>query len=131
MASTPLGKVSRLLDGSYSGLNQGGQILRIADSPTSTIVSLTSALVCPTSAMGLYLSFAHLIVNSAPVRVLPPPRPLSRSQIYQPQSGGSCFGLAQNSQSYKRALASFSVSESRTFNLSDSGSNASDNANDL
>ena len=131
MASTPLGKVNRLLEGSYSGLNQGGQIFRIADSPTSTIVSLTSALVCPTSAIGLYFSFAHLIVNSAPVRVLPPPRPLSNSQIYQSQSGGNCLGLAHAVQSCKRASASFSVSKLRIFCLSDSDRQAIKYANEF
>ena len=126
MARAPLGKVNRLLEDSYSGRNQGGLILRIEESPTSTMVSLTSALVCPTRAIGLNPSFAHLIVSSAPVRVLPPPRPLSNSQIYQSQAGGSCFGLAQNSQSYMRASASFWLRLFIAFCRSCSGSKASD-----
>ncbi|MBA7703949.1 hypothetical protein ES703_112746 [subsurface metagenome] len=131
MASTPLGKVSRRFEDSYSGMNQGGHIFRIAESPTSTMVSRTSALVCPTRAIGLNPSFAHLIICWAPALVLPPPRPHSDNQTYQAQAGGSCLGLAQNSQSNIRASASFGLRLSIAFSLSFSGSKAIDCASEF
>ncbi len=53
-------QVNLLFDGSYSGINQGALTLRMELSPSSIIVSRTSAFVWPTRAIGLYPSFAIL-----------------------------------------------------------------------
>ncbi len=65
----------------------------------SIITSRTSLAVGPTSAMRLEPRRSTFWrTRSAPVRVLPNPRPASTSQVRQSPSGASCFGRAQNSQ---------------------------------
>jgi len=99
-ATAPLGQVNRLLLGSYCGVNQGGEISRMLLGPTSIIVSRTSALVWPMRAICLYPCLARSMIHSAPVLVLPNPRPERSSQQNQSPGGGSCFSLAQNCQSW-------------------------------
>ena len=50
----PFGQVSRRLLLSYFGINHGGDTCIIDDSPNSTMVSRTSALLWPTKAIGKY-----------------------------------------------------------------------------
>jgi len=123
--------MSRRFDGLYIGMCLGGDIFCIEDSPVSIIISRTSAAVAATKAIGLKPSFAHLIVSSAPVRVLPPPRPLSNSHIYQSQSGGNCFGRAHIVQSYSKDSNSCGLRLLYSLCLSCSGSKAIDCANEL
>ena len=57
----------------------------------STITSRASCSVSPTSAIGpsaASLPLASFRTHSAPARVLPAPRPPSRSQVVQSPSGG-------------------------------------------
>lgn len=90
--------------------------MRIELSPSSIIVSLTSALVWPTNAIGEYPLRAQSITVSDPVRVFPKPLPDRKSHVNQFPCGGNCEGRAQNFQSYRiaRVCSSF-----RLFRISD------------
>ena len=80
------------------------------ESPTSTIVSLTSALLWPTRAIRRNPARARPITHSAPVRVFPNPRPDRNNHTNQSPGGAICSGRAQNDQSYSSASASASLS---------------------
>src|SRR5207248_563920 len=56
----------------------------------STMMSRASSKVGPTSAMRRAPCLTRALTNSAPVRVLPKPRPASNSQTRQSPSGGRC-----------------------------------------
>ena len=77
----------------------------------STITLRASAAVGATSAMRRAVApSTRARTSSAPVRVLPKPRPASSSQTRQSPAGGSWLGRAQNGQSYSSASASAGLS---------------------
>ena len=114
IACTPLGHVKRLLEDSYVGMKSGGERLKMDESPTSTIVSLTSAAVGPIKCILPLKPFStRALIHSAAVRVFPQPLPVNISQICHPKFiGGICLGRAQYDQSYNNAINSLSVSRS-------------------
>src|SRR5579864_90176 len=64
--------------------------------------------------------------SSAPVRVLPKPRPASSSQMRQSPGGGNCSGLARYCHSYFSLRALSRGSDQMRLFLSGSGSEASE-----
>ena len=96
VAVAPVWNVTRLFEGSYSGLWSGGNT---ASSPLrpSIITSRQSAAVLPTIAILLCPASTLDRIHSAPVLVLPQPLPAFTSQYRQREEGGSWLGLAQNS----------------------------------
>ena len=88
MARAPLGQVSRHLEGSYRGRNQGGETARMPLCP-SIMVPRTSRVVAPTRASRLAApDSTWWRTHSAAARVLPAPRPMRSSQARQPPAGG-------------------------------------------
>src|SRR6185312_12177888 len=105
-------------------------MVRRPDSP-STMTSRASPAVAATSAS----RFARpertsSAMNSAPLRVLPNPRPASRSHVVQSPPGASWFGRAQKRQSYSSASSSSSLRSARMAARSVAGSDASEAAGD-
>src|SRR5690348_14331943 len=82
---------------------------RIPLSPC-TMMSRASSAVAPIRFTCRCPSFTHCRTVSAPVRVLPNPRPAWISQYVHAPDGNSCSGLAQNPQSYLRPASWRSVS---------------------
>ena len=108
VAIAPLGHVTRRLEGSYRGRFHGGAQAIIPDSP-STIMSRASAAVGAINATRLRSPLSTCErTHSAPVLVLPNPRPVRIIQIAQSPAGGNCLGRAQNDQSNNSAPASAS-----------------------
>jgi hypothetical protein len=103
----------------------------------STITSLASAAVSATKASRLYRPAANGVgpqtsrrTASAPVLVLPNPRPQRSSQVSQSPLGRACSGLAQKSQSHCSSSACASVSSAKIWVCSESGRKASNSAGD-
>ena len=92
-----------------------------------TITSRTSAAVLPTKAM--CLAFPELTrsrIYSAPVLVLPYPRPARISHIRQSVSGMRWSGRAQKFQSHLSSMSCFGVRDFSILVLSAGGSKAID-----
>ena len=99
-ACEPLWNVTLRFDGSYCGRWCGGNTVSRPDSP-SIMTSRTSAAVAPTRAICFAVPlFTCSRTNSAPVRVLPNPRPARISHVRQLPSGVDCFGRRHRRQSY-------------------------------
>ena len=82
------------------GVFHGGQTLRMPESPC-IMMSLTSCGVLATRAiLEESPDSTRARTHSAPVLVLPKPRPASSSQICHGSSGSICPGLAQSGQRY-------------------------------
>ena len=102
--------LARLMSGRF----EFGQIER---RPDSTIVSRVSAAVGPTNAIRATLAAsARDRTHSAPVRVLPHPRPDRTSQIDQSPVGGSCSGRAIACQSVSSKSARLPKGNERSGN---------------
>jgi hypothetical protein len=94
----PFGQTRRRFDGWNFGKNHGGEMARMPLGP-STIVPRTSAAVGPAMRMiGFSPDSAHARTVSAPVCVLPNPRPARMSHVAQSPGGRRWFGRAQSSQ---------------------------------
>jgi hypothetical protein len=92
----------------------------------STITFLASAAVGATRASRRAVrAVARTRISSAPVRVLPNPRPARSSHTRQSPSGGSWLGRAQNAQSKSNPRASSRLSAATRPFLRASGSEAS------
>src|SRR5207247_6967060 len=74
--------------------------------------------------------FTRSRTHSAPVRVLPKPRPASSSHTAQDPTGASWFARAQKRHSRASLSASAGLSVARIFFRSDAGSNAIDSASE-
>src|SRR5690242_18894787 len=91
------------------------------------MTSRTAAAVGPTSAIRFArLSSAWMRTHSAPVRVLPKPRPASSSQMRQSPAGVIWVGRPQKRQSNARAAASASGRAASTSSFSSSSSELSE-----
>jgi hypothetical protein len=112
VATAPFGHVRRRFDGSYRGRSQSGEMAMMPLSP-STMTSRTSAAVGPTSAIRFLPLAISWRTHSAPVRVLPKPRPASRSHVRQSPRGASWRGLAQKDQSNSSCTSSSSLRSRR------------------
>ena len=92
------------LDGSNSGRHQEGAQERIPAAP-STITERASWAVAPTRAMRR-APLGHLRKHhSAPLRVLPKPRPASSSHMRQSPGGANCSGRATTGHACSREFA--------------------------
>ena len=94
----PLGQVSLRLEDSHVGVFQGGQTDSMPESPW-IIMSRTSCGVLATRAILRDApDSTRARTHSAPVRVLPKPRPARSSQMRQGSSDGIWLSLAQRGQ---------------------------------
>ncbi len=100
-----MGQVSLLLEDSQVGIFHGGQTLRMPESPC-IMMSLTSCGVLATRAiLEESPDSTRARTHSAPVLVLPKPRPASSSQICHASLEGIWFSLAQSGQKYLTSVA--------------------------
>lgn len=102
IATAPFGHSSRRRVGIHCGRSLRGWIASRPETP-STMTSRTSAIVSPTRAMGETGSApsrpsACALTHSAPVRVLPAPRPPRTSHTVHSPGGASWSGRAKKGQ---------------------------------
>src|SRR5262249_22004704 len=100
-------------------------------SRVSAAVSATSAILRAWPPVSGVLPQTFDRTHSAPVRVLPHPRPARMSQVTHWPGGAICSGRAQRFQDHSSASASALLSVFRIFARSDSGSDASNSACDF